>query len=52
MLNLEKIFVFALLLAAVPTVARAQLDGQIIVDPSNPAWLVRHDVGGYHRPNW
>ena len=47
---LETCFVFALLLGTIQETAHAQLDGQIIVDPSNPSWLVRYNAGGDHRP--
>jgi hypothetical protein len=33
-----------------PTTQPQRLPGQIIVDPANPAWLVRYDLGGKHRP--
>lgn len=42
--------VVVLIVSGVQAPARAQLDGQVIVDPFNPAWLVRYDPGGNHRP--
>jgi hypothetical protein len=35
---------------ATPTAAGKPMPGQIIVDPKNPAWLVRYDPAGNHKP--
>jgi hypothetical protein len=40
----------AVVITSAAAAAATPLPGQIIVDPNNPAWLVRHDPKGDHKP--